>query len=57
MKISLANLVDMAKVNNNNNDLSKINTNGKIDLGMDIAITSWPGITLEVSEHYYNVFW
>ena len=59
MKISLSNLVDLAKANTDS-DLSKMNQNeknGKIDLGMDIAITSWPGITLEISEYYYNIFW
>ena len=59
MKISFANLVDFAKANTGS-DLSKMNQNeknSKIDLGMDIAITSWPGITLQVSDYYYNIFW
>ena len=49
MKIPLASLADLANVSNNEKS--------NIDLGMNVGITSWPGITLEVSEHFYNVFW
>ena len=58
MKISFSNLVDLTNVSNDD-DFSKMNQGEKsnIDLGMNVGITSWPGITLEVSEHYYNVFW
>ena len=26
-------------------------------IGIEVSLTSWPDITLEVSEHFYVIFW
>ena len=31
--------------------------NERINLGMDVGIVSWPEIVLEVSNHFYVIFW
>jgi len=51
MKISSEHLFKMSKGPN-----MKI-ADPKLDLNMNVGITSWPDITLEVSDHFYVILW